>query len=224
MNGWADIFSHLCGQGRCFVIDGEVLPVCQRCLGLYLGAALTAAWIVVGRLWRRGLPPTTIVVANAAALAAAMLGGLHAIDAGPRWRLACGLWTGHVALLWLTSAGAHLWRAGRANVRADDPWRRGDRLAALAALPALACLAIGFDRLTFLGRDFWSTAAALGAACLAGGLVLAAAGVARWLVRSGRRGRPAGRERRPERAKRSGKGRLPAPISGSPLGLPVQAG
>ncbi len=40
------IFSHICGQGRCFVIDGSPLPVCQRCLGT-LTVALEAP-IAVG--------------------------------------------------------------------------------------------------------------------------------------------------------------------------------
>jgi len=112
----AEIFSHLCGQERCFVVDGRALPLCQRCLGLYAGAALTMAWLIAsglwGRsLWRRGLPCRSVLAVNILCLTAAMLGGMHIIDIGPRWRMLCGLWTGHVAVLWLVGASMHLWRA-----------------------------------------------------------------------------------------------------------------
>ncbi len=49
------IFGHLCGQARCFVIDGVPLPVCQRCTGLYIGALLTGAWLLVSGVRRRGV-------------------------------------------------------------------------------------------------------------------------------------------------------------------------
>ncbi len=50
-----EIFSFICGQGRCFVVDGTALPLCQRCLGLYAGAFLTTIWLVTSGIWRRGL-------------------------------------------------------------------------------------------------------------------------------------------------------------------------
>ena len=55
MQALTDIFSHFCGQGSCFVVDGAALPVCQRCLGLYVGALLTAVWLAATGIWRRGL-------------------------------------------------------------------------------------------------------------------------------------------------------------------------
>lgn len=99
-----DIFSLICGRWRCFIIEGAALPLCQRCLGIYAGAAITAGWLMAVGMRRRGLPPMGIILVNAAALLAAMLGGLHVIDSGPAWRLACGLWTGHVVMLWLFCA------------------------------------------------------------------------------------------------------------------------
>ena len=62
------IFGHLCGQGRPFVIDGAPLPVCQRCLGLYAGAAMTAAWLLASGVWRRGLPDRCILCVHLAML------------------------------------------------------------------------------------------------------------------------------------------------------------
>jgi protein tyrosine phosphatase (PTP) superfamily phosphohydrolase (DUF442 family) len=102
------IFSHVCGEGRAFVVDGAALPVCERCFGLYAGAALTALWLLASGIARRGLPHTREALAQVGMLLAAMAGGLHWIDAGPTWRLLCGLWTGHVAMVWLVAAAAHM--------------------------------------------------------------------------------------------------------------------
>jgi uncharacterized membrane protein len=114
MHDLADIIvkacSHLCGQARCFTVDGVALPLCQRCLGLYLGALVTLAWLIATGIWRRGLPGKWVIAVHVAALLAAGAGGLHAIDAGPRWRLACGLLTGHVTAFWLAAGIACLWR------------------------------------------------------------------------------------------------------------------
>jgi hypothetical protein len=58
------IFSFVCGQSRSFIADGAALPVCQRCLGLYLGAALTALWLLGTGIWRRGLPSWSVFLLN----------------------------------------------------------------------------------------------------------------------------------------------------------------
>jgi uncharacterized membrane protein len=114
MDALTYIFSHVCGQGRPFVLDGEALPVCQRCLGLYAGAALTGLWLVASGAWRRALPERSAAYAHIVMLLAAMAGGVHWLDAGPTWRLVCGLWTGHVAMLWLVGGAGHFLRlAGR---------------------------------------------------------------------------------------------------------------
>jgi len=116
MDALTYIFSHVCGQGRPFVLDGEALPVCQRCLGLYAGAALTGLWILASGLWRRALPERSAAYAHIVMLLAAMAGGVHWLDAGPTWRLVCGLWTGHVAMLWLVGGAGHFLRLAGCNV------------------------------------------------------------------------------------------------------------
>ena len=179
-----EFFSHVCGQGRAFVLDGEALPVCQRCLGLYAGAALTGLWILASGLWRRALPERSAAYANIVMLLAAMAGGVHWLDAGPTWRLVCGLWTSHVAMLWLVGGAGHLLRLAGREPFEDPPWPRGLRVQALAAGPVLAMLAVAFTQFLSTG---WPVAAALvvaGAMFLALALVRAIIGVAWWAVSS----------------------------------------
>ncbi|MGA2266411.1 MAG: DUF2085 domain-containing protein [Phycisphaerae bacterium] len=175
----AELFSHLCGQQQCFAIDGTALPLCPRCLGLYLGAAATAVWIVAGRLWRRGLPPVGVLVADGAALAAAMLGGLHWIAGGPAWRMICGLLSGHVFLLWLVSGAAHLWRAGRSSTP-PVPWRRGPTIGALAMIPLLVAAGWAFAAFLPSPRRVWVWASIFGLVALAGAAAWAVTATVRW--------------------------------------------
>ncbi|MCX5675677.1 MAG: DUF2085 domain-containing protein [Planctomycetota bacterium] len=179
MEALTSIFLHVCGQGRTFVLDGEALPVCQRCLGLYAGAALTGLWILASGLWRRALPERSAAYANIVMLLAAMAGGVHWLDAGPTWRLVCGLWTGHVAMLWLVGGAGHFLRLAGRKPFEDPPWPRGLLIQALAAGPVLAIVAFAFTRLVLTG---WLVAAALvvaGAAFLALALVRTIVAVAR---------------------------------------------
>jgi hypothetical protein len=171
------LFSTICGQSRCLVIDGIPLPVCQRCLGLYVGALLTALWLLGWGLWRRGLPGPRAVILEAAALVAAMLGGLHVLDFGPIWRLQCGLWSGHVAMVWLVGGAVELRALSRPRGALMPAWPERARFAALAAPLALAVVAWSIVRLLSSGWWIWSLAAALGLMSLgvAGGL--AAVGV-----------------------------------------------
>jgi len=190
MDCLTDIFSHLCGQDRCFVVDGAALPVCQRCLGLYAGAAVTGAWLAMSGTWRRGLPSRSIVLVNVAMLLTAMAGGMHAIDLGPMWRLICGLWTGHVTILWLVLGAAHLFHLSRAVVRPQPPWTRRDRLQAVALAAGLTMLAAAFGPLRWLGWDFWTAVVSLGAAMLLGALLAATVAVAVWFSHAALRGFP----------------------------------
>ena len=171
------VFAHLCGQRSCLVAGGEALCVCQRCLGLYVGAALTAVWLAVGGLWRRGLPSWSVFLVQEAFLLAAMLGGVHAWNGGgPTWKIACGLWTGHVLVVWMVGGAGHLRRLSRRGPAPQRPWRRRDKLQALAAPPLLALLAVAIPRAMSLGHAFWSALIVLGAAAFL--TALTAAGIA----------------------------------------------
>jgi len=187
METLTDIFGHVCGQNHCFTADGAALPVCQRCLGLYLAAVLTGAWVGVSGLWRRGLPNWGVFVVHAAALVAAMLAGLHVWGDGPVAKAACGLWTGHVALLWLVGAGGHLRRLSRAHPPPQVPWRTRDKLQALAAMALLAGLAALLPHVAGRGWWAWSLAAAAGALMLVAAAVAAAVAVATYLWALARR-------------------------------------
>jgi len=179
-----EFFSYICGQGRPFVLDGEALPVCQRCLGLYAGAALTGLWLVASGAWRRALPERSVAYAHIAMLLAAMAGGVHWLDAGPTWRLVCGLWTGHVAMLWLVGGAGHLLRLAGRKPFEDPPWPRGSPWRPLAAGPVLA--AVGFVFTQFISTG-WPVAAAIlvaGAVFLTLALLRAIIAVAWWAVSS----------------------------------------
>ena len=111
-------------------------------------------------------------------LLAAQAGGLGVLDPGPAWRLACGMWTGHVALLWLIGGARQLLRPAR------RPWPRGRTLQALAAPVVLAALAgaLTFRPPPWAGQGAWAWALAAGAACLTIAAALAAAGLAAWFL------------------------------------------
>ena len=145
-----DLGAWLCGQSRCLVVDGLPLPLCQRCLGLYLGGGITVLWLLGSGVWRRGLPSFRVGLLQSLALIVAMVGGLHLLDTGPRWRLVCGLWTGHVALVWLVSAATHLHRR-RAGTHPPG-WRPRDRIQGVLALPFLGLVAL---LLPWTARGSW---------------------------------------------------------------------
>jgi uncharacterized membrane protein len=194
METLTEIFSYLCGAGRRFVIDGAALPLCQRCLGLYVGAALTGVWLVGSGIRRRGLPTWSVFAANVIVLLAAMLGGLHVIDGGATWRLICGYWTGHVVTLWLLGGAVQLQTlTGGAQ---QSPWRTRDKLQGVAAPVLLLILAMSFDSLAVLGWFLWASLAGAGAVVLAGVSILSVISVLRFALRTlpprASRGAPAG--------------------------------
>jgi uncharacterized membrane protein len=167
MEALTAIFGHVCGQARCFVVDGVALPVCARCTGLYLGALLTGLWLLAGGLRRRGLPDRHVVVLQVGALILALLGGIHVVDFGARWRLLCGLWTGHVAVVWLVTGAAQLgaWLGGLpADPLNWSPRQTRTALMAIGIMPVLAGLTA-----TLPPRGWWGATVGVvgGAAVLA---------------------------------------------------------
>jgi uncharacterized membrane protein len=83
---------------RSFHLSGVQLPVCARCLGLYLAGAagLTAAWLFTGRMSPRSVR-TLLAVAAAPIVATVALEWLGAIATTDAMRLATGLPLGFVA-------------------------------------------------------------------------------------------------------------------------------
>ena len=161
------IFAHVCGQGRCFIIDGVPLPVCERCSGLYFGALLTGVWLLASRIWRRGLPQRRVVCLQAGALILALLGGLHVLDTGPGWRLLCGLWTGHVAAVWLVTGASQLKVSTRRMPSGMLTWPRKATVQAIVAslaMPLLAGLLVVCPHKAWWG---WTSAIVCGSAILA---------------------------------------------------------
>jgi hypothetical protein len=176
MQSLSELFRHVCSQSRCFEIGGAALPLCQRCLGLYSGFAVTVVWLALSGTWRRGLASNRVLALHAGVLLAALAGGLHWIDPGPRWRLACGLWTGHVAALWIIGGAVdqiRAWRPGLGKDRSGGEvgWTRRATVQAVFALPLLFGAAMAFPGLDALGWWFWALLAATG-------LLLACAAVA----------------------------------------------
>ena len=141
------------------------MPLCQRCLGLYAGVVLTVIWVVTSGIWLRGLGSWSVFLVNVAMLVAAMLGGLHIIDVGPTWRVACGLMTGHVVVLWLAAGTSHLWIRSRPN-KQQLVWRGRDKLQGLILPIFLVALSAGFPPLLRLGWYFWTAFASAGAAIM----------------------------------------------------------
>jgi len=188
MESLTELFQHVCSQGRCFLVGEAPLPVCQRCLGLYAGFALTIVWLALSGIGRRGLAPSGVLALHVGVLLAAMAGGLHWIDPGPRWRLACGLWTGHVAAVWLVGGTIEQIRLRRRPGR-DGPgsagaWTRSCAIQAVVALPLLSAVALGFPTLARLGWWLWTLLAATGLllACLsvAGSAAVLALSLGEW--------------------------------------------
>lgn len=197
-------YSHLCGQEHCLLVDGVSLPVCQRCLGLYVGAAVTCgAWIAAG-LWRRGLPTGRVVGLHAVLLATAMLGGLHVLDGGVTWRLLCGLWTGHVVFLWLAGSARHLVPAFGAGGSPESRWTPRDELWAIGLCALLTILAATLQVWLWVG--WWPVSAVViaGTAGLAVAAGAAVAAVAVWAGTTVRADEPTPEKRIP--AVRSGGG------------------
>lgn len=178
-----ELFSYICGQTRSFMADGMLLPVDQRCLGLYVGTLLTAFWLVASGVWRGGLPGRGLVGLHIALLVLIILGGRHVIDPGPLWRLMLGFWTGHIALLWLIGAAVELGQTAKPDGAVSPPWRGSDSLQGVAFPLAFAILAWAFPPLLQLGWVFWTVAAALGVATLGAALVAAGFALAWYALR-----------------------------------------
>ncbi len=171
METLTEIFSLVCGQARCFAPGGASLPVCQRCLGLYAAAAFTGLWLLVSGTWRRGLPARRISILHIAAILLAMLGGIDVINLGIHWRVVCGAWTGHVAVLWLVCGARQLWCLYKGGAGGKLVWQTPQKVQSAAAFVIITIAAFLTDSLMWLGWTFWSGVAILGVVCLSSGFL-----------------------------------------------------
>jgi uncharacterized membrane protein len=97
------LFSFLCHQNavRSFTIDGQALPFCQRCTGIYLGIGLSCIFLLLMRYYKRGFPPYSIIGFNIISLLLMPVFGFHLLDPGPAWRLWSGLVFGNAVVFLL---------------------------------------------------------------------------------------------------------------------------
>jgi uncharacterized membrane protein len=114
-----EFFSHFCGQpaDRCFAIGGHLLPVCQRCLGVYVGLLFGVTALLAASRRRIVVPSRAESVLIVVAIVAMVVMGLHLIDPGPFFRY----WGGYafgvaMAMLGFAAAG-RLITGGNSGIR-----------------------------------------------------------------------------------------------------------
>src|SRR4030042_1569635 len=115
-------FSFLCSQDplRSFAIEGRLLPFCQRCTGLYIGLGITSFFLLPSRLYKKGLPPTSVIYVNIASLLIMPVFGFHLLDPGPAWRFWSGLLYGNAVASLLMPSTSIICGEGR-GVAASKP-------------------------------------------------------------------------------------------------------
>ena len=108
MNILNTMFSFLCHQNpaRSFCIDGRLLPLCQRCTGLYIGMGISFIWLLVNRYDKKGLPPRNIIYVNIASILVMGIFGYHLLDPGPNWRLWSGIIFGNAIVFLILPASS----------------------------------------------------------------------------------------------------------------------
>jgi uncharacterized membrane protein len=85
-------FSWLCGQAtdRSWLFGSEMFPLCERCTGIYAGAAIAMALF----LWNRPRPSRTSLVAYGSLILQIIPAGLHWWFDTPALRTLSGAWFG----------------------------------------------------------------------------------------------------------------------------------
>ena len=94
------LFHHVCGQSpdRTWLPGGVLLPVCERCTGLYVGAALALGLL----LWLRPRLSRPFLALHGAFLLGMAPFGLHWIEHGPAVRTITGLAFGAAVVVFLS--------------------------------------------------------------------------------------------------------------------------
>ncbi len=81
------LFSHVCGQQHCWVMGRAVLPLCQRCTGLYVGGAFAVWWIA----WLRPCAISSVLWIHGFMMLIMAPFGYHLIAHGASVRTLTGL-------------------------------------------------------------------------------------------------------------------------------------
>lgn len=114
MNWMDGIFSLVCGQFHCWSPGGVSMPVCERCLGLYVGGLWGLALVVC----LRASPTRVMLWLHGMAMLVMLPFGYHFVPQGPIVRTATGFLfgVGMVYYLALTPAEVlHLERLTKAR-------------------------------------------------------------------------------------------------------------
>jgi len=116
-------FAAVCGQdpGHTWAPGGILLPCCQRCTGLYVGAGVAALL----HLWLRPRLTGRFLELHGAFLLLMVPCGFHWVTQGPVLRMLTGVLFGFgvVTFLWLPLSQRFGERAGRSEIR--DPKSEG---------------------------------------------------------------------------------------------------
>jgi uncharacterized membrane protein len=175
------VFGWVCGQNPAHTWSpgGELLPLCQRCTGVYVGAFAAA---LLHLAWRPAPTPRWLWL-NGAFLLFMMPSGFYWIPQNPELRCASGILFGFglVAFLWLTLPENHF-RSDRGNEAQNSTGYRPSAIGNESGSPHIgfykifAACPLAVLVLTPLLAEYGNGVAAgiLMAACVAGALALAA--------------------------------------------------
>jgi uncharacterized membrane protein len=106
MNLLRGLFSHICGQGHCWVLGGQTLPFCQRCTGLYVGALCGLVLVLIFR----PRPRASIYWIHGMFLLLMTPFGFHLIEHGPLLRTLTGTLFGFGLVYYLALNPFTAWR------------------------------------------------------------------------------------------------------------------
>ena len=176
-----DVLSHMfaavCGQnpGHTWAPGGLLLPCCQRCTGLYVGAGVAALLHV----WLRPKLTGRFLEIHGAFLLAMAPFGLHWVAQGPALRTASGVLFGFavVTFLWLPLSSRFTLHVSRASMRSYFLLVG----VTLVLLPMAASVGGTFAAYALSGLIAWGGLALL--ALVAANVILGLRGVVCWLRR-----------------------------------------
>jgi uncharacterized membrane protein len=100
------LFSHICGQGHCWVLGVQTLPLCQRCIGLYVGAFCGLVLVLIFR----ARPRAGIYWIHGVFLLLMVPFGFHLIEHGPLLRTFTGALFGFGLVYYLVLNPFTAWR------------------------------------------------------------------------------------------------------------------